>query len=128
MIKKIETMFPMCVFLAKDTNYKELTGRFKLYSPSTDEPVTLEEEAFNKLYFAKEITASVSLAVEKGAKNVGYIVVLNAKRADIGTCAHEATHICKHMEDYFDLESSANEYRAYITEWYTNQIYKFWKE
>lgn len=128
MIKKIETMFPRCIFLAKQTNYKELTGRFKLYSPSTDEPITLEEEAFNKLYFAKEITASVSLAVEKGAKNVGYIVVLNAKRADIGTCAHEATHICKHMEDYFDLESSANEYRAYMTEWYTNQIYKFWKE
>lgn len=115
MIKKIETMFPMCVFLAKDTNYKELTGKFKLYSPTTDEPITLEEDAFNKLYFAKEITASVSLAVEKGTKNVGYIVVLNAKRADIGTCAHEATHICKHMEDYFELESSANEYRAYIT-------------
>lgn len=31
------------------------------------------------------------------------------------------------MGDFFSLETGANEYRAYMTEWYTNAIYEFWK-
>lgn len=128
MIKKVDTMFPRCIFLAKNTNYKELSDRFDFYCPTTEQLLKYTEEAFNNECFDESIVATVFLVGDKKAKICGYLVILNERKVDLGTCAHEATHICKHMEDYFMLESSANEYRAYMTEWYTNQIYKFWKE
>lgn len=128
MIKQVDTMFPRCIFLAKKTNYKELTDKFVLYSPLEETEIQYTEETFNKECSTNEMEAFVFLAKDKGTQLVGYLVGLNEIEVNVGICAHEATHVCKHMEDCFGLEPSANEYRAYITEWYTNVIYNFWKE
>ena len=128
MIKEFDTMFPRCLFLAKNTNYKEITDRFKLYYPCSEGEIKMDEKAFNIETFSDNIVATVYLAKDIKNKHVGYLVIINSKKFVLGKCAHEASHVCKFMEDYFGLERDANEYRAYMTEWYTNRIYDFWSK
>lgn len=128
MIKKFETMFPRYLYVAKNTNYQELIEKFRFYFPIDETEIIYNKDKFDENTFAEHITATVYLVQERQSGNVGYIVIINIKKIDYGTCAHEATHICKHMEDYFGLESSANEYRAYITEWYSKKIAEVWND
>ena len=58
---------------------------------------------------------------------VGYIVILN-QIPDVNDCAHEASHIVTHLEQYFGLESYAHEYRAYITGWFAEKINDVYNE
>ena len=125
MIKEFETMFPRCLWVAKDTNYKEINDRFKLYSTSTETEIDYNEKTFKK--DSSDCDAYVYLAQDKTSNKFGYLVFL-IENIDVGVCAHEATHICKRMEDHFELERDANEYRAYMAEWYTKKIYEFWNE
>jgi len=126
MIKEFETMFPRCLFVAKNTNYKELTEKFKIYYPTSEEENKEDERDFNASTFSSNINATVYLVKDKISEHFGYLVILNSDKFDAGECTHEGTHICKHMEDYFGLESSSNEYRAYTTEWYANKIAEVW--
>ena len=125
MIKKFEAMFPRSLYVAKEENYDSITLRFDLYSPYTEEIVEYNEREFNK-NSVEGIDACVYLVHDKISDNYGYLVILNEEKVDYGVCTHEATHVCKHMEDHFGLERDANEYRAYLTEWYSNRIAEVW--
>ena len=126
MIKKFDTMFPRCLYVAKNTTYEEIIEKFKIYFPNTETEIKYDKELFNTNTFDSHLTATVYLVAERDTENVGYIVIINEEKVDYGVCTHEATHICKRMEDYFGLESDANEYRAYVTEWYSNKIAEVW--
>lgn len=119
-------MFPRSLYVAKEENYDSITLRFDLYSPGTEEIVEYNEKEFNKNSI-EGIDACVYLVHDKTSDNYGYLVILNEEKVDYGVCTHEATHVCKHMEDHFGLESDANEYRAYLTEWYSNRIAEVWE-
>jgi len=121
MIKEFDTMFPRCLWVAKDTNYKELSDRFVFYSPSSEELITYDENEFNENTFDESIYATVYLVVDKIIKKTGYLVILNGVPS-INDCAHEASHIVTHLEKYFGIESDANEYRAYMTGWFAEKI------
>ena len=127
MIKKFETMFPRSLYVAKNTTYEEITNTFKLFSPTTEDEIEYNKDSFDKDVFDESIVATVFLVEEKETTNVGYLAILNEDKVDYGVCTHEATHVCKHMEDHFGLESDANEYRAYLTEWYSNRIAEVWE-
>lgn len=126
MIKEFETMFPRYLYVAKNTNYEELIDKFKIYFPDTETEIKYDKEKFNENTFNNTIIATVYLVEEKETKNVGYIVIINDSEIKYSDCTHEATHVCKYMEDCFGLETYANEYRAYTTEWYSNKIAEVW--
>ena len=69
MIKEFDTMFPRCLFLAKNTNYKEIVAKFKIYFPNTENEITYDERHFNENIFAEGIEATVYLAQDKKNKN-----------------------------------------------------------
>ena len=115
-------MFPRCLYVAKDTNYKELSDMFNFYYPDTETCVPGEEEWFKKNIFGECLSGTVWLVENKTNKNVGYLVILNENEIDEDTCIHEASHVLTHLEKYFGLESGAQEYRAYTMEWITRKI------
>ena len=121
-------MFPRCLYVAKDTNYKELSDMFNFYYPDTETCVPDEEEWFKKNIFGECLSGTVWLVENKTNKNVGYIVVINNGNDDFsaGACAHEASHILTHFETWLGLDRSSQEYRAYMTEWFTDRIAEVW--
>ena len=125
MIKEFDTMFPRCLWVAKETNYKELSDKFQMYFPTSEDEIPDDERKFNENTFDECMTATVYLAKDKVSNKTGYLVILNDK-FDLGACAHEASHVVTHLEAYFGLESNANEYRAYMTEWFTKKIEEVW--
>lgn len=126
MIKEFDTMFPRCLYVAKGTNFKELTDTFNLYLPESENIILPDEKWINDNVFKDHITATVFLAERKSDKRVGYIVILNDDEVNIGICAHEASHILTYFETYFGLDRSSQEYRAYMTQWFTMRILDVW--
>lgn len=128
MIKEFDTMFPRCLWVAKETNYKELSDKFQMYFPTSESEIPDDERKFNEDTFDEATIATVYLAKYKISGEYGYLVILNDDKFDLGTCAHEASHVVTHLEAYFGLESNANEYRAYMTEWFTKRIEEVWND
>lgn len=127
MIKVYETMFPRSLIVAMgNTSISKIFNRFDVYF-TNNEDIKIDIGEFRKCALDKDIVASIYYINGKKDDDItGYLVYINLlKSFDIGTCAHEATHICQLMEEYFGLESSASEYRAYTTEYYTNKLLEF---
>lgn len=116
MIIKYENIFPRCIYVAAGSNKKELSKKFdKFYSPDSE-----EEMNFKECFL--DVTSFVCLVKERNRNKFGYLIYMNKDDFNCDVIAHESCHVVKRMEDYFEIERDANEYRAYFTGWIAGKI------
>lgn len=121
MIKEFDlSIFNKRLWVAKDSTYKEVMDKFDICTLHELESANISEDEFNS--FPSKFGMITTGCIDKETHRIGWLVLIFTGN-EVKDCAHEASHVVRALEEYSGLENYADEYRAYLNGWISQNIY-----